>query len=96
MPVTDIGLLNVRYRNHRTPSLLAVEWGSTLMRAWPRRAMRYREEADRLRREAETVHDAETRIELLELAQKYEALANSVARVSENFSRVLARLRSKS
>lgn len=57
------------------------------------RSDRYREEATRLRRQAERVHVPEARVELLSIAQQYETLAHRVEVISDHFARVLARLR---
>ena len=63
------------------------------MRARSSRAERYHQEAERLRRNAEFVRDAETRIELLTIARKYDALASSVEQISGHFARALAKVR---
>ena len=62
----------------------------------PSRADRYRQEADRLRQQAEAAHVPEARTDLLSVAQQYEALAKRVESISEHFARVLARLRLRS
>ena len=42
---------------------------------------RYRKEAERLRMQAETMHDTDLRRQYLDVAEQYDRLANTIARV---------------
>jgi hypothetical protein len=55
--------------------------GTPLWDSWQTRAERYRREAERLRAEAEIVHDPHSRQQLLEIARQYDSLAASIERL---------------
>ena len=60
--------------------------GGKLIDVEPNAADDYREEASRLRRKAETVTSDSVRDQLLEIAQQYDLLADSVELIGRRFS----------
>jgi hypothetical protein len=57
------------------------------MEVRPLSAEYYRQQANRLRVDAENVYDLTTRNELRDLARKYESLADGVERLFNHFSK---------